>query len=536
MNFPMAIRPAPLPIPSPCSRLPLRAAALAALALLGGCAVGPSYHRPTIAVPADFKEAAGWKQAAPSDAVPRGRWWERYQDPALDDLETQVTQSNLTLQQDAANYEAAREVARSDRAGFLPPISLSGSAERSQSPAGRSVSSSTSTASSSSSTGTGTSSSTTAIVTTVPAPAPVNNFSASLGTTWTPDFWGRVRRQTEADVAAAQASAADLANGRLATQAALAQDYIELRAADEKKRLLENASGAYARTLKISQNKYAVGVSGRSDILSAQAQLDSTRAQALDTGVQRAELEHAIAILLGRAPADFALASRAAFDLPVPDLPRQMPADLLERRPDIAAAERAVAQANAKVGVQTAAYYPNITLSAEGGFEGSVLRRLIEAPNRFWSIGSNLSETLLDWGQRRAELQETKAQYHGSVASYRLTVLTAFGQVEDNLAGLRILADEAQIQDAAVREAAQATQIATNEYSAGTVDYTTVVTTQVTELNDRESALAIRLNRLNSSVALIEALGGDWQASDLPTSSQVTARRRQAATAIAAPQ
>jgi NodT family efflux transporter outer membrane factor (OMF) lipoprotein len=522
----MAHRIAPSPITFPSLRAPSRAAALAALALLGGCAVGPTYHRPTAPVSTAFKEAAGWKEATPNDAAPRGQWWERYQDPVLSDLEAQVAKSNLTLQQAAANYEAAREIARSDRAGFLPPISLQGSAQRSQSPAGRGVSSSTSSSGSSS---------TTTIVTTPVTPAPVNNFSASLGTTWTPDFWGRVRRQTEEDVAAAQASAADLANSRLATQAALAQDYIELRISDEKKRLLQNAADDYARTLKISQNKYSVGVAARSDLLSAEAQLDSTRAQALDTGVQRAALEHAIAVLLGRAPADFSLEVRPSLDLPIPVVAPQLPSDLLERRPDIAAAERSVAAANAKVGVQTAAYFPDISISAQGGFQGSVLHRLIEAPNRFWSIGSNLSETLLDWGQRRAELRETHAQYDASVASYRQTVLVALQQVEDNLASLRILEEEARIQNAAVGEATQATEIASNEYAAGTVDYTTVVTTQVAELNDQESALAIRQTRLIASVALIEALGGDWQASDLPSSGQVTARPSQDPTAVAAP-
>ncbi len=482
------------------------AAAGAALVLSGGCAVGPNYHRPAIAVPADFKEAAGWKAASPNDAAPRGAWWELFQDPVLNDLESQAAAANLTVQQAAAAYQEARQVARADVSTFLPTVSASGSVQRNQTPGFRGS---------------------------LPQPV-VNTYSASLGASWTPDFWGKIRRQTESDVAAAQASAADLANARLSIQSELAQDYIELRAADERIQLLNHSVDAYRRTLDISQNKYSVGVAAHSDVLSAQAQLDATRAQAVDAGVQRAQLEHAIAVLVGRAPSDFSIAPRAALDLPIPSIPRQMPSDLLERRPDIANAERLAAQANARVGIQTAAYFPDISLTGQGGYEDSAIRRLFEWPNRFWSLGGDVSESIIDWGQRHDQVLGARAAYDASVASYRQTVLSAFQQVEDNLAAIRILAEEATIQDAAVVESAQATQIAVNEYAAGTVDFTTVSSAQVAELSDRESALATKASRLTADVALIEALGGGWDASDLPSAHQVVARH-DAGAAVAAP-
>ena len=486
---------------------PLCAAAV--FAFVAGCAVGPDYHRPSTPAPAAYKEAGSWKVATPNDAASRGTWWEIFQDPVLNELESQVATSNQSLLQAAANYEQAREIARADRATFFPTLSADGSAERAS---GR--------------TGSG-------ALATGPARA-ATTFSASLQASWVPDFWGRIRRLTEADVAAAQASAANLASARLSSESDLATDYIELRIVDEKRRLLENAVGAYRRTLQISQNKYKAGVAARNDVISAQAQLDAARAQVLDVGVQRVQLEHAIAVLIGKAPAEFSLEVQAALTFVVPAIPPQVPSELLERRPDIASAERAVAESNARVGVQTAAYYPDIALAASGGYQGSPLRSLFDAPNRFWSLGSTLSETLLDFGQRRAAVQEARAAYDGSVAGYRQTVLSAFQQVEDNVGGLTILAEEAQIQDSAVTEAADAARIALNEYKAGTVDYTTVVTTQVTELNDRESALSILQNRLNSSVALIEALGGGWTSADLPSSTQVVARRSQDAATTAA--
>jgi NodT family efflux transporter outer membrane factor (OMF) lipoprotein len=475
----------------------------AAVALAAGCAVGPTYQRPDLPIPADYRESAGWKAATPAETAAKGAWWETFQDPILNDLEIQATASNQTLRQAAATYEEARQVARADRATFFPDLSAVGSADRSH-PAG--ISSTTS-----------------------------NTFSAGLDASWSPDFWGRVRRQTEADVSAAQASAADLASARLSLQVLLAQDYIALRASDEKRRLLDNAVESYARTLKITQNKYAVGVAARSDVISAQAQLDAARAQAIDVGVERAALDHAIAVLVGRLPAEYATATQPAFTLVVPAVPPQLASALLERRPDIAAAERTVAAANARVGVQTAAYFPDITLSAQGGYEGSPLDRLFTAPFRMWSLGGNVSETLLDFGARRADVLEARAAYDSEVAAYRETVLSAFQQVEDNLAALRILGHEAEVQGAAVTEAADAARIAENEYKAGTEDFTYVVNAQVAEVTDRVSALTILQERLADAVTLIGALGGGWSASDLPTRHEILERHPADPAAIAAP-
>ena len=480
----------------------LRLFGAAASFAVAGCAVGPTYLRPAVEAPAAYKEAAGWKAAEPSDAAARGAWWGVFQDPRLDELEVQVALSNQSLKQAEANYEEARQLARADRATFLPSIGVDGSADKTHSfLAGTST-----------------------------------TYTAELQGTWSPDFWGRIRRQTEADVEAAQASAATLASARLSTQATLAQDYIALRSLDEKRRLLGNAVEDYRRTLQISQNQYAVGVMARSNVISAQAQLDATRAQAIDVGVQRAQFEHAIAVLIGKAPGDVTIAPEPTMGLTLPAIPAQVPSDLLERRPDIASAERSVASANARVGVQTAAYFPDVSLTANGGYAGSPLDRLFTAPFRFWSLGANVSDTLLDFGQRHDEVLEARAAYDASVAGYRQTVLGAFQQVEDNLASLRIQEEESQVQDAAVAEAADAAKITMNEYRAGTVDYTTVVTAQVNELTDRETALALRQSRLTAAAALIEALGGGWTAGNLPARRQVVAHRSADGATLAAPQ
>jgi NodT family efflux transporter outer membrane factor (OMF) lipoprotein len=486
----------------------------AATALAAGCAVGPDYKRPAPVAPLAFKETEGWKAAQPQDAAPRGPWWEVFQDPLLNSLESQVAISNQNLAAAAANYEEARQLARSDRTGFLPTVSVNGSAQRAKSPGARTAANGGAV---------------------VPG-GTSNTFAASLQASWEPDVWGKVSRTVEADVANAQADAAELAALRLSTQSTLAQDYIQLRALDEKNRLLANAVKDYSRTLMISKNKYAVGVSARSDVISAQSELDSTRAQLVDVGVLRAQLEHAIAVLVGKLPADLHLEfqDRVSLGLVLPDIPLQVPSALLERRPDVAQSERLVAAANAKVGIQTAAYFPTLSLTGAGGFQGSPLHQLFTTPFRYWSLGGQIADSLIDWGARHDQVLAARAAYDGTVATYRQTVLTAVQQVEDNLSGLHILAQEAEIEDAAVAEAAEAARITLNEYNAGTVDYTTVVTAQVAELTNRESALTIRQSRLIDSVALIVALGGGWTAADLPGAHEVVTRHSPAPAAVAA--
>jgi NodT family efflux transporter outer membrane factor (OMF) lipoprotein len=484
------------------------------------CAVGPNYQRPAAPVPAAYKEADGWKTATPSDALDRGSWWEAFQDPALNDLEREAAQANQTLAQAAANYEQARQFARADRATFFPTISASGSAQRSRSGGGRSIAVTPSASSSSGSSGTSSgstgSSGQTSVTTTTSSGSVNNSFSASLGASWTPDFWGRIRRLTESDIAAAQVSAADLANARLSIAAEVASTYFQLRIADERTRLRQTAVDAYTRTLNIAQNKYSVGVVARSDVISAQAQLDAARAQLIDAGIQRAQLEHALAVLVGRPPGQFTVPAQSSLAVVMPAIPAQVPSELLERRPDIAAEERNVAAANARIGVQTAAYFPQITISADGGFANAAIETLFRAPNRFWSIGANLGETLLDFGRRGAEVAAARAAYDASVAVYRDTVLRAFQQVEDDLVSLRLLETEAQVQENAVNEAAEAARIAMNEYQAGVVDFTTVANAQVTEMNNRLTALNVLQNRVTASVGLIESVGGGWRSSDLP--------------------
>jgi NodT family efflux transporter outer membrane factor (OMF) lipoprotein len=479
---------------SACSSRAALAIVALGIALAAGCAVGPDFKRPAMDLPVAFKEDAGWTAAAPDDGAKRGPWWEVFNDPVLNQLEVQVETQNQTVLEAVANYEQARQIVHSDRTGYLPTVTANASANRSQTPGFESVAPNAA--------GHGPTSSL---------------YTADLQASWAPDIWGKLRRTVEADVATAQAGAADMAAALLSMQGALAQDYIGLRATDDKIRLLEGAVSDYERTLKITRNKYAVGVSARSDIITAQTQLDSTRAQLVDAGVQRAQYEHAIAVLVGKTPSQLSIARTPTIGMTLPTVPAQMASTLLERRPDIAVAERQVAAANAKIGVQTAAYYPDLTLSGTGGFEGPTLDKLISAPYRFWTLGADAADSLLDWGQRHDLVLSARAAYDASAANYKETVLTAFQQVEDNLAGLRILKEELDIQNAAVSEATLAAQIALNEYNAGTVDFTTVAAAQVTELTNRETALVIAQSQLTSSVALIQALGGGWTVSDLPS-------------------
>ncbi len=480
-----------------CRRRWLAAAALAAA--LAGCAVGPDYVRPTVVTPAVYKEAAGWKLGQPRDAADRGPWWSIYHDALLDGLLRQVEVSNENLKSSEAAYRAAVAAVQLEQAALFPTITFNGSATRSKSATGG--------GSGSGARGGG-------------AKA-VSQYEVTLGSTWDLDVWGRIRRTIESDVATAQADAGDLASARLSAQAALATAYFELRVEDELKDLLDDAAEGYARSLEITRNKYNVGNTARSDVAQAETQLEATQAQAINVGVLRSQLEHSIAVLIGKPPADFAIAPVKRLSLEMPVMPPGMPSALLERRPDIAAAERRVAAANAQIGVAIAAYYPDLTLSASVGYLSNQLTKLLQASNNLWSLGPQFAETVLDWGARSAEVDAARAGYDQDVANYRQSVLTAFQQVEDELAALRILAEQARAQAVAVKSAREAEQLIFNEYKAGTVDYTSVVTAQITALSNEEAELTIQQNRLTASVALIEALGGGWDASQLPSGERV---------------
>ncbi len=455
-----------------------------ALALLAACTVGPDYVRPDTETPTAFKE--GWKTAQPRDGELRGNWWESFNDPLLSDLLKQVSISNQNLALAEAQYRQARALVQSARSGYMPTVSAGASADRSRSSAS------------------GTS-----------ADRGVrDNYSVSLDAVWEIDIWGRVRRGVESSEAGAQASAADLESLRLSAQAELATNYFQLRSLDTQKQLLDDTVLAYERSLKLTENQYAAGIVAKADVVQAQTQLKSTQAQALDTGVQRAQLEHAIALLIGKPASSFTIEPAPLVAEP-PFVPAGMPSALLERRPDIAAAERRMAQANAEIGVAKAAYYPTLSLSAVVGFQSSVLSDLISAPNRFWSVGPTLAQTLFDGGARRALSANAIAAYDGNVAFYRQTVLTGFKEVEDYLAALRILEEEARIQDEAVQSARQSVLLTTNQYKAGLVGYLNVIVVQAAALNVERSAVDIRNRRLAASVGLIKALGGGWKSSDL---------------------
>lgn len=469
--------------------------ALAApLVLLTACTVGPDYVRPTIEAPAAFKEMVGWKTAQPRDQEFKGKWWETYNEPLLNSLEEQVNISNQNLAQAEAQYRQARALVQSARAGYFPTVSASASETRSR--ASSSFSS-------------------TQLQSTNPITRGItNNYLLTLDAAWEPDLWGKVRRTVESNEASAQASAADLVAARLSAQAELAQDYIQLRALDTQKQLLDDTTAAYEKSLQLTQNQYAAGVAAKVDVIQAQTQLKSTQAQAIDTGVQRAQFEHAIALLVGKPASTFSIAP-APLTTTLPAVPIGMPSDLLERRPDVAAAERRVAAANAQIGVAKAAYFPSLTLSAAGGYQSTRLSNWLTLPSRFWSVGPALAETLFDGGLRRAQTDQAIAAYDANVAAYRQTVLTGFKEVEDNLAALRILEQEAEVQDEALQAARLAVVLTTNQYKAGTVNYLNVVTVQATALSNERTAVDILNRRLAASVLLIKALGGGWNLSDV---------------------
>ncbi|WAJ39868.1 efflux transporter outer membrane subunit [Pseudomonas sp. GOM7] len=458
--------------------------------MLGGCALGPDYQRPELAVPAQFKQVEGWKTASPADALERGAWWQLYGDAELDALVERLQVSNQNLAAAEAQYRQARALVRSARASFVPTLSGSAGVTRS----GQGEGSDSRFAGSSVVSGSSVS----------------KSYDLSLSAAWELDLWGKLRRNLEASQADYAASAADLAAVRLSLQSELVQNYLQLRVLDEQKRLLDATVAAYARSLRLTENQYRAGIVPRSDVSQATTQLKSTQAQAIDLNWQRAQLEHAIAVLVGVSPAELSIAPRASVPT-LPAVPVALPSQLLERRPDVAAAERRVMAANARIGVAEAAWFPDLSISASGGYRGSSFADWIEVPNRFWSLGPQLALTLFDGGARSAELQRTQAVYDQTVAQYRQAVLDSFREVEDYLVQLRVLEQESSVQREALDAARESLRLIENQYRAGTVDYNAVVNVQATALNNERSNLTLLGNRLLASVQLIAALGGGWQ-------------------------
>src|SRR5450755_2051318 len=469
------------------SRFHPRGAALAAALLLGACAVGPDYKRPSADAPPVYKEAptagATWYPAAPADALDRGEWWTLFNDDDLSALVRQVEVSNQNVAAAVAAYAQARAFVREQRAGLVPSVGLSGGVDRSG----------------------GLGAATTA----------GNRFQLGVDASWTPDVWGRLGRAIEGAQASAQASAGDLAAARLSAQGQLATDYFALRDADAEIALLRTTVEAYERALKITSNRYNAGIAAKTDVLQAQTQLDSTRADLATLQGQRAQLEHAIAVLHGKAPGDFTLRV-VPWKVNVPTVPLGVPSELLQRRPDIAAAERRVAAANAQIGVQASAYYPSLTLSASLGGAATTVGQLFRASNALWSVGLSVAQTLFDAGATSARVEAAEAARDQAVAQYRQTVLVAFQSVEDQLAQTRALAEQASLRLQASQAADLTEQQLLNRYAQGQVAYTDVVTAQATALSARRTLALLVSNRQASAIALIQALGGGWQAGGSP--------------------
>jgi len=486
--------------PTLCVR-PLLIGAVAA-SVLSACTLGPDYHRPSVTAPVAFKEAEvptshPWREAQPSDGIDRGAWWAMFNDPALDGLIRRVEVSNQNLAAAAAAYDAARALVDQSRSALFPTISANAGGTRAS--GGRSGQVVSGAGGGFVSSGDGAQ----------------NRFQANASAAWEIDLWGRLRRTLEANRATAQASAADLANAKLSAQAQLATAYFTLRGADEQARLLNATVAAYKRAYDLAQNRYNAGVIARADVISAETQLRNAEAQLSDIGVGRAQSEHAIALLVGTSPAELAIAP-AQLATAVPAAPVIAPSALLERRPDIASSERAVAAANAQIGVTKAAFFPSLNLSANYGSNTSSIGDLFSAGTNVWSFGPTFAMTLLDAGGRKARVRQARATHAQRVALYRQTVLTAFQQVEDQLAALRIYAEQADIREAAAAAARRSEELALNRYQAGQVDFTTVITAQTQSLAAQQNLINLQRQRLQSSVALVQALGGGWTAADLP--------------------
>jgi len=467
------------------------------IAVLSGCAVGPDYKRPAFDAAAAYKEQSGWKPSEPADALSRGPWWSIFNDPVLDDLEAKINISNENVKAALASYDQARALVDQAQAGFWPTVGANLSRLRSSGRGGAS---------------TVTTNGVTTVIST--GASTTTTYSTGASANWSLDIWGQIRRTVESDRASAQASAAALAAAELSAQATLATDYFELRAQDQLQRLLDDTVMAEQLSLKITESRYRYGVAAKADVVSAEAQLLSSQAQQINAKIQRATLEHAVAVLIGQQPAQFSL-STTTMRSDVPTVPPGVPSTLLERRPDVAEAERKVAAANAQIGVATAAYFPSLTLSGSDQYTSSMWSHLISLPNRTWSLGPSLAETLFDGGLRRAQVAQARAAWESNVASYRQTVLSGFEQVEDQIATLRILEQQAVVEEDAVKAAREAEALTLNQYKAGTVPYSSVITAQTTRLSAEETALSVLSSRLQASVALIEALGGGWNSSRL---------------------
>ncbi|HTV95703.1 MAG TPA: efflux transporter outer membrane subunit [Steroidobacteraceae bacterium] len=471
-----------------------RTAALAA-ALLAGCAVGPNYHRPPAPVPEAYKETPpGWKLGSPQDALDRGEWWHIFADPELDGLEGQVDISNQNVKQYEAQYREAAALLREAEAQLFPVMSASFGGQRGGGGGG--------TAAVSSAVGSGTGGST------------HTEFTLEGVLTWQPDIWGTIRRQVESRKAGVQVSEANLASARLSAQATLATDYFDLRATDSLRTLLTRAAGLDQRALEIAQNQLRSGTATSGDVAAARSALEATQAQLIGVEQQRGTYEHAIAMLSGHLPSEVSIAA-APLKATVPQVPLTLPSQLLERNPAIAAAERQMKQENALIGVAIGAYFPTISLSALGGYAGNPLSTLIHAGNRIWSVGGTASDTLLQGGEQVAAVAQARATYDQYVASYRQTVLSTFQSVEDQLLALRVLEREAAVEQKAVGDAQTAVNVALNQFNAGTVSYTTVITDIQSLIADQQALLTIQQNQLVAVVSLIEALGGGWDASRL---------------------
>jgi len=461
---------------------------LLATLMLAGCTVGPDYRRPAAPLAPRYKEAAGWVPSHPADTIDRGAWWTMFGDPMLDKLEQRIATANQTVKEYEAAYRAAHQAVAEAHASLFPTISADASLQRTHgASSGNAVSSGA-------------------------------TRTTSLGeveASWVPDLWGKVRRTVESNRDLAQASAADLANARLAAQSALAADYFELRVLDEQARLYRDTVADYQQFQTLTTNQYEQGTQARSAVITAQTQLYGAQAALVDIGVRRSAMEHAIAALVGVTPAELTIAP-AAFSHDAPVAPTEVASTLLERRPDIAAAERRMAAANAQIGIAVSAYFPDLSLSGGYGAGGSGLGTLLRAGTSLWSIGADIAETLFDFGARRAKVRAARATYDESVAAYRQTVLTAFQGVEDELAALRVYQEEEAVLVRTQSSAQEAVQLDLNQYKEGMIDYTTVITAQATALAASRSLLTVQQERLQASVLLVENLGGGWSSRDLP--------------------